>query len=403
MVTNEVLSFKSDFPLLKDRPLVYLDSGATTQKPEVVIQAMDHYYREQNANVHRGIYSLSEKATILYEATRQKVKKFIHAEKEQEIIFTRGTTESINLVASSFGQLNIQGGDEIIISGMEHHSNIVPWQLLCERTGAVLKVIPVEADGTLNLDTYLSLFSDKTKLVGIVHISNVLGTVNPIRSMIQMAHEKGVPVLVDGAQAVAHTPVDVQALDCDFYVFSGHKLYGPTGIGVLYGKSRWLAAMPPYQGGGNMISRVSFEKTTYQEFPYKFEAGTPNVAGVVGLSAAIDYVKSIGWDFILSHEAELLQYATKKLSTLPGIKIFGQAREKAAVIAFGMQQAHPHDIGTILDHSGVAIRAGHHCAMPLMERFQVPAMSRISFGVYNELSDIDRLCEGLKTVIKLFG
>jgi cysteine desulfurase/selenocysteine lyase len=407
MIVNEIEAIRQDFPLLKQtvhhQPLVYLDSGATTQKPSVVIDALRHYYTHDNANVHRGVYMLSERATAAFENARCIVQQFINAKHSHEIIFTSGTTAAINLVAQCFGQLKVVAGDEIVISAMEHHSNIVPWQILCERVGAVLKIIPVDDNGELDLTTYYQLLTPRTKLVGLIHVSNVLGTINPVKSMIAAAHQLQIPVLLDGAQAVAHMPVDVQALDCDFYTFSAHKLYGPTGVGVLYGKSHWLEAMPPYQSGGDMIRQVSFAKTEYAGLPYKFEAGTPNIAGVIGLGVAIEYVQQIGFENIVAAEQALTTYATQQLQAIPGIKIFGQAKEKAAVIAFVMQQAHPHDIGTILDSEGVAVRAGHHCAMPLMQRFQVPAMVRASFGIYNNFADIDRLCAGLYKVIEIFG
>lgn len=407
MVKFDVSIVRKDFPLLQQQisgePLVYLDSGATAQKPQAVIDAVDYYYSNDNANVHRGLYALSERATFAYEATRQKVKKFINAQHLHEIIFTRGTTDSINLVASSFGLLKVQANDEIIISAMEHHSNIVPWQILCERTGAKLKIIPVNDDGSLNIEQYELLMNERTRLIGFIHVSNVLGTVNPVKQMIKTAHKHDIPVLLDGAQAVPHIRVDVQDLDCDFYAFSSHKLYGPTGVGVLYGKSIWLDQMPPYQSGGGMISRVSFKKTEYSMLPHKFEAGTPNVAGVIGMRAAIDYVNQIGFDKIAAHETALMQYANELLQQIPGLRIIGTMPNKVAVISFVMQQAHPHDIGTVLDHEGISIRVGHHCTMPLMERFNVPATARISLGMYNSKQEIDRLIVALHKVIELFG
>lgn len=403
----DVNQVKKEFPLLRqtvhEKTLVYLDSGATAQKPQAVIDALDYYYQHDNANVHRGLYALSERATTAYEAVRDKVTAFINAKHRHEIIFTRGTTEAINLVAHSFGLLHVKKDDEILISAMEHHSNIVPWQLLCERVGATLKIIPVNDDGSLDLEAYQKLLTARTKLVGLVHVSNVLGTVNPVKAMIAMAHQQKIPVLLDGAQAVPHQPVDVQDLDCDFYAFSSHKLYGPTGVGVLYGQSKWLQMMPPYQGGGDMIRQVRFEKTEYNDLPYKFEAGTPNIAGVVGMGAAIDYVNALGFGAISVHEAALTQYAHERLSTVPGLRVIGTTPDKAGVISLVMAQAHPHDIATILDSEGVAIRAGHHCAMPLMERFNVPATARVSFGLYNTLDDVDRLMQGLNKVIQLFG
>jgi cysteine desulfurase/selenocysteine lyase len=406
-VTESMMQIRQDFPLLqqtmRNKPLVYLDSSATTQKPTVVIEAIRNYYHYDNANVHRGVYQLSERATNAYESARQTVQQFINAQHAHEIIFTRGTTEAINLVASSFGQLAIRAGDEIIISAMEHHANIVPWQMLCARTGAVLKVIPVNDDGLLNLPAYHQLLNARTKLVALIHVSNVLGTLNPAQEMIAAAHQHNIPVLLDGAQAIAHRVIDVQALDCDFYVFSSHKLYGPTGVGVLYGKTAWLEAMPPYQGGGDMIRHVSFEKTEYNSLPYKFEAGTPPIAGVIGLAAAIQYVHKIGFENIMMHESQLTQYAMQKLQTIPGIRIYGHDKNKIGVISFTLAAAHPHDIGTVLDSEGIAIRAGHHCAMPLMTRFQVPAMARASIGIYNDYADINHLHTGLSRVLKLFG
>lgn len=396
-------SKKSDFPIFDDQPLVYLDSGATTQKPRAVIDAVSTYYERDNANVHRGIYALSERATAAYEGAREKVRQFINARSNAEIVFTRGTTESINLVAQSYGLSHLKSGDEIIISAMEHHSNIVPWQLLCNQVGAHLKVIPVSDIGELDLEAYESLFSDRTKLVALIHVSNVLGTVNPIKKMIDLAHAHNVPVLIDGAQAIAHQPVDVTALDCDFYTFSSHKLYGPTGVGVLYGKEKLLELMPPYQGGGDMISRVTFEKTDFNVLPYKFEAGTPNIAGVIGLGTAIDYVLHIGFDAIMAHESALTVEATDRLKSINGLTIYGQSSDKQGVISFTLKDVHPHDIATILGQADVAIRAGHHCAMPLIDRFGVSALSRASFGVYNDSSDIDALVNGLHQVHQLFG
>ena len=398
---------KNDFPILQqvvhDKPLVYLDSGATSQKPQCVIDVVKEYYSHDNANVHRGVYELSQRATGSYEAARQNVRNFINAKHNHEIIFTKGSTDSINLVASSFGEAYIQAGDEIIISEMEHHSNIVPWQLLCERRGAILKVISVNDDGTLDMDHYRSLLNNITKLVSVSHVSNVLGTINPVKEIIDLAHERDIPVLLDGAQAVPHIPIDVRALDCDFYVFSAHKLYGPTGTGVLYGKEELLEVLPPYQGGGDMISRVSFEKTEYNVLHYKFEAGTPNMAGVIGLGSAIDYLNRIGMDNIVKYEEELLYYALAALTTVPGLRIIGAADQRIAVISFVMDAAHPHDVSTVLDNEGIAIRAGHHCAMPLMDRFKLPATARVSFGLYNQKEDVDRLVAGLKVVNQLFG
>lgn len=406
-MNNPIENCRKDFPILqqlcRDKPLVYLDSAATSQKPQRVIDAVNHYYLHDNANVHRGVYQLAERATQQYEAVREKLKNFINAPRVSEIIFTKGTTESINLIASSFGALSIQAGDEIIISEMEHHSNIVPWQLLCKQKGAHLNVIRVKDNGELDLDHFQTLLSPKTKLVSVAHISNVLGTINPIETMIKLAHAKAVPVLIDGAQAVPHLAVDLTQLDCDFYVFSSHKLYGPTGVGVLYGKTEYLDKMPPYQAGGDMIREVSFKETSFNALPYKFEAGTPNIAGVIGLGAALDYVQQ--WDHALieQHEQDLLHYATEQLSKISGLKIIGTAPKKIGVISFVMEQAHPHDIATILDLEGVAVRAGHHCAMPLIERFQIPATTRMSLGIYNNKADVDALVLGLEKVIKLFN
>lgn len=394
---------KADFPIFKNTGVVYLDSGATTQKPACVINAEKTFYENNNANIHRGVYKLSEAATKLYEDSREKTRQFINAKNTHEIIFTKGTTESINLIAHSFGiSENIKPDDEIMLSIMEHHSNIVPWQMLCEKTGATLKVIPILENGEIDLNFYENNLSHKTKLISLIHISNVLGTLNPIKKMIAIAHQKNIPVLIDGAQAVAHIPVDVQDLDCDFYVFSSHKLYGPTGVGVLYGKTSWLEKMPPYQTGGDMISSVSFEKTTFNVLPYKFEAGTPNIAGVVALKSAIEFIESIGFDNIISHEKKLLEYATHQLSHFKELKIFGNASNKIGIISFVFDSVHPHDVATILAQSNVAIRAGHHCAMPLINFLGVPALSRISLGIYNDESDIDALVEALKNVEKIF-
>lgn len=397
------MSYKIDFPLFESHPdLIYLDSASTTQKPRSVIAAESHFYQSDYANVHRGIYRLSERATILYENTRQKVQQFICAKQLHEIIFTKGTTESINLVAHSFGLSHLTAGDEIILSVMEHHSNIVPWQQICERVGATLKVISLLDNGELNLNHYHDLLSEKTKLVAVTHASNVLGTINPVKEMIALAHQKNIPVLLDGAQAIGHMPVDVNDLDCDFYVFSAHKLYGPTGVGVLYAKTKWLEQMTPYQTGGSMIRQVSFEKTEFNALPYKFEAGTPNIAGVVGLGAAIDYVSAIGFRAIESHEKKLLAHATAVLSDFDGLNVIGTSANKSAVISFTVDFTHPHDIATILDQSAIAVRAGHHCAMPLMVYLGVPALTRISFGIYNDLSDIDAMMVGLETVRAIF-
>jgi cysteine desulfurase/selenocysteine lyase len=399
--------WRADFPILKERvhgkQLVYLDNGATTQKPEVVIATEADYYRHYNSNIHRGVHALSQKATEAFEDARVKVQHFLNARHSDEIIFTRGTTEAINLVAQSYGRPRLQPGDEIILSGMEHHANIVPWQMVCEQTGAIIKVVPINDDGEFIFDEYLKLLGPRTKLVGVVHVSNALGTINPVKEIIRAAHALGVPVLVDGAQAVAHTKVNVQELDCDFYAFSGHKLYGPTGIGVLFGKQAFLEEMPPYQGGGDMIRTVTFARTEYNVLPYKFEAGTPNIAGAIALGAAIDYVTEIGFDEIGAYEHELLAYATSQVKEIPGLRLIGTAAHKASIVSFVMEGAHPHDIGTILDHQGIAVRAGHHCAMPVMERFGVPATVRASIALYNDRDDLDALVAGLHKVKELFG
>lgn len=398
---------RADFPILNQavhgRPLVYLDNAATTQKPRQVIEAIEHYYSADNANIHRGVHTLSQRATDAYEGAREKVRRFINAADLREIVFVRGATEGINLVAQSYGRNRFKAGDEILISAMEHHSNIVPWQMLCEQTGAVLKVAPINDAGELILDEFHKLLSPRTKLVGMVHISNALGTVNPVQEIIAAAHAVGAVVLLDGAQAVAHAAVDVRALNCDFYVFSSHKLYGPTGSGVLYGKRELLEAMPPYQGGGDMIRMVSFAKTEYNSLPYKFEAGTPHIAGGIGLGAAIDYVTAVGLDAIAQYEDHLLRYATEQALQVPGLRLIGTARDKAAILSFLLGRIHPHDIGTILDHEGVAIRTGHHCAMPVMDYFNVPATARASFALYNTRADVDRLIAALHKVNEVFG
>jgi cysteine desulfurase/selenocysteine lyase len=398
---------RRDFPILArkvhGKPLVYLDNAATSQKPRQVIQALDHYYSAVNANVHRGVHFLSESATEAYEGAREKIRRFVNAEHRHEIIFVRGTTEAINLVAQSYGRSALEEGDEILISAMEHHSNIVPWQILCEQTGAKLCVVPINDDGELLLDEYERLLGPRTRLVAIVHVSNALGTINPVREVIARAHARGVPVLLDGAQAVPHLGVDVRALDCDFYAFSGHKMFGPTGIGALYGKSALLDAMPPYQGGGDMIRLVTFEKTHYNELPYKFEAGTPNIADAIGLGAAIDYLESVGLVDVAAHEADLLAYATEALSSIEGLRLIGTARQKAGVLSFVLDDVHAHDVGTILDREGIAIRAGHHCAMPVMQRFGVPATARASLALYNIREDIDALHRALLRVKEIFA
>lgn len=402
----DVERVRRDFPVLhqrvRNKPLVYLDNAATTQKPQAVIDAVEHYYRFDNANVHRGVHTLSERATAAYEGAREKVRAFLNARSTREIVFTRGTTEAINLVAASWGRANVRAGDEILITEMEHHSDIVPWQMLCEQVGATLKVAPITDEGELILERFEALLSARTRLVGIVHCSNALGTINPIERIIERAHAAGAVVLVDGAQSVAHLAVDVQRLGCDFYAFSGHKLYGPTGIGVLYGKEKHLAAMPPYQGGGEMIKYVSFDKTVYNDLPYKFEAGTPHISGAVGLGAAIDYVKEIGLDAIATYEHALLAYATEALASVPGLRLIGTAKDKAGILSFALERIHPHDVGSILDHEGVAIRAGHHCAMPVMQHYCVPATARASLAMYNTRADIDALVRAIHRVKEVF-
>ncbi len=397
---------RRDFPILHqavhDRPLVYLDNAATSQKPRQVMEALDHYYRFDNANIHRGVHTLSERATAAYEEARDKVQRFLNAADRREIVFVRGATEAINLVAQSYARPRLQPGDEILITEMEHHSNIVPWQLVCEQTGAVLKVVPIDETGELKLDEFHRLLNARTKLLAVVHVSNALGTINPVKEMVDVAHAQGVPVLLDGAQAVPHVAVDVQALDCEFYVFSGHKLYAPTGTGALYGKAALLEAMPPYQGGGDMIRSVSFTKTEYNALPYKFEAGTPHIAGGIGLGAAIDYLTDIGLDAVAAWEDEMLRYATARVHEIPGLRIIGTATHKAGILSFVMDCVHPHDIGTILDHEGVAIRTGHHCAMPVMEHYKVPATARASLALYNTRGDVDRLIAAILKVKEVF-
>jgi cysteine desulfurase/selenocysteine lyase len=398
---------RKDFPILGQqvhgKPLVYLDNAATAQKPKAVLDCIAKVYTEDYANVHRGVHTLSQRATELFEGAREKVQRHLNARHSHEIVFTRGTTEAINLVAQSYGRPRFKAGDEILITAMEHHSNIVPWQMLCEQTGAVLKVVPIDRTGTLVLDQFETLLSNRTRLLAVAHMSNALGTINPVEKLIERAHRRGVPVLVDGAQAIPHMAVDVQALDCDFYAFSGHKLYGPAGIGILYGKEELLNKMPPYQGGGDMIRRVTFEKTEYNTLPYKFEAGTPSIVDAIALGAAIDYVNGIGIDIIAAHEHRLLAYATEQAARIPGLELVGQAPEKGAILSFTLHRIHPHDIGTILDHLGIAIRAGHHCAMPVMDFFGVPATARASFGLYNTFEEVDALIAGIHKVIEVFG
>lgn len=401
----DVYAIRKQFPILnrevKGRPLIYLDNAATSQKPQMVIDALISYYSDYNANIHRGIHTLAEEATAAFEATRNAAMQFIHAASREEIIFTKGTTEGINLVAYTWGRQNIKAGDEIIISAMEHHSNIVPWQMLCEEKNAVLKVIPIDDNGELLMDEYEKLLSAKTKLVSLVHVSNALGTVNPVKQVIEMAHKVGSVVLIDGAQSSVHLDIDVQQMNCDFFVFSAHKLYGPTGVGVLYGKKEILDAMPPFQGGGEMIKEVTFEKTTYNDLPYKFEAGTPNIADVIAFGTAIDFIHQTGKDKIKKHEHDLLIYATEQLQQVPGLKIIGRAREKTSLVSFIIDKVHPQDIGILLDNRGIAVRTGHHCAQPCMIRYDIPGTVRASFAVYNTKEEIDELMIGLNKAIKM--
>ncbi|HZI57928.1 MAG TPA: cysteine desulfurase [Verrucomicrobiae bacterium] len=403
----DVHRIRRDFPILHQqvhgKPLVYLDNAATTQKPLAVIEAISDYYRHDNSNIHRGVHTLSERATEAYEKVRAAAQKFLNAASTKEIIFVRGTTEAINLVAQTYGRKNINSGDEVLITALEHHSNIVPWQLLCDEKGARLRVAPINDSGELLLDEFEKLLNPKTKIVAIGHLSNALGTINPVREIVRMAHARNIPVLVDGAQAAPRMQVDVQELDCDFYALSGHKLYGPTGIGILYGKMELLEAMPPYQGGGDMIASVTFEKTVYNRLPYKFEAGTPNIADTIGLGAAIEYLNSLGLEQIEQHEADLLNYATQAVGAIPGVRLVGTAKEKAGVLSFVMDEIHPHDIGTILDSEGIAVRTGHHCAQPVMQRFNIPATARASFGLYNTRQEIDALVAGIHKVQKVMG
>jgi cysteine desulfurase/selenocysteine lyase len=398
---------REDFPILAQtvhgKPLVYLDNAATAQKPQQVLDALNRFYVTANSNVHRGVHYLSEQATRAYEDARITVQRFLGARSPREVIFVRGTTEGINLVAQSYGRQHVGQGEEIVVSTMEHHSNIVPWQILCDEKGARLRVIPINDAGEFSLEDYERLLSDRTRLVALVHVSNSLGTVNPVRQVIELAHRRGIPVLLDGAQAVPHLHIDVQELDCDFFAFSGHKVYGPTGIGVLYGKAELLEQMPPYQGGGDMISSVTFAKTTYNVLPYKFEAGTPDIAGAIGLAAALDYVSALGLERIAAHEHDLLTYATEALAAVPTLRLIGTARDKASVVSFTLEGIHPHDIGTILDQEGIAIRTGHHCCQPVMDRYQVPATARASMGLYNTREEIDALVRGLEQVKEVFA
>ena len=406
-VAIDISAVRRDFPILSrqvhGRPLVYLDNAASSQKPRAVIEAERSLYEEYYANVHRGVHTLSMASTDAYEAARSKAQRFLNAGSPREIVFTRGTTEAINLVAATFGRSRVRAGDEVLVSGLEHHSNIVPWQMVCEEKGARLRAAPINDDGEIVLDELAKRLTTRTRILALAHVSNALGTVNPVAQIIEMAHARGVPVLLDGAQAAPHVEVDVQALGCDFYAFSGHKTYGPSGIGVLYGKASLLEEMPPYQGGGDMILSVSFEKTTYNELPYKFEAGTPNIAGVVGLGAALDWVGGIGLDRIAAHEHGLLEQGTRRLQEVPGLKIIGTARDKVAVLSFVVEGVHPHDMGTVLDYEGVAVRTGHHCAQPVMERFGVPATTRASLAVYNTKEEIDVLVEGIQKAREMFA
>jgi cysteine desulfurase / selenocysteine lyase len=403
----DVQSVRADFPILhrtvRGKPLVYLDNAATSQKPRAVIDAIAHYYECDNANIHRGVHFLSERATANYEAARRTVQEFLGAASTSEIIFVRGATEGINLVAQTYGRAHVGAGDEVLITGMEHHSNIVPWQILCDEKGAKLRVAPINDAGELLLDEFANLLNSRTKIVAVTHVSNALGSINPVRKIIEMSHALNIPVLVDGAQAVPHMKVDVQALDCDFYAFSGHKVYGPTGIGVLYGKAALLEAMPPYQGGGDMISSVTYEKTIYNKLPYKFEAGTPDIAGVIGLGAALNYLTSLGFGDVIAHEDKVLAYATQLVAAVPGLRIVGNAKEKTGVVSFVMEGVHPHDVGTILDQQGIAIRTGHHCSQPIMQRFDIPATARASFALYNTTAEVEALVRGIEKVREVFA
>jgi cysteine desulfurase/selenocysteine lyase len=403
----DVATIRTDFPILQrslhGQPLVYLDNAATTQKPQAVIDRLVRYYAEENANIHRGVHVLSVEATDAYDAARERVRRFLNAAEAREIVFVRGATEAINVVAATYGRTHVGAGDEVVISEMEHHSNIVPWQMLCEEKGAHLRVIPITDSGELRLDEYERLLTPRTRIVAVTHVSNALGTINPVELLVRVAHDRGIPVVIDGAQAVAHTPVDVQAIGCDFYAFSGHKVFGPTGIGVLYGRAPLLEAMPPYQGGGDMIRSVTFERTMYNDLPYKFEAGTPNIAGVVGLDAALAYVTAVGLDRIASYERDLLAYGTDALSDITGLRLTGTSRHKAGILSFVMDAVHPHDLGTILDQDGIAIRAGHHCCQPLMARLGVPATARASLAFYNTRDEINSLVTSLQKAKAVFA
>jgi cysteine desulfurase/selenocysteine lyase len=402
----DVEAIRRMFPILRvmvhNKRLVYLDNAATTQKPDSVIKALETYYSQYNSNIHRGVHHLSEQATEAYENVREKIRKFLNADSPKEIIFVRGTTEAINLVASSFGREHVRAGDEVLISGLEHHSNIVPWQILCQEKQANLKVAPIDDRGEIDVEQFERLLTDRTKIVALAHVSNALGTVNPIKKLIAIAHRRSIPVLVDGAQAVPHFPVNVRDLNCEFYAFSAHKMYGPTGIGVLYGKQNILDAMPPYQGGGDMIKTVTFEKTLYNDLPYKFEAGTPNIADGIGFGAALDFMGSLNWEKVEEYEDDLLSYATEAIGSIPGVELIGTAREKAGVLSFVMGEVHPHDVGTILDREGIAVRTGHHCAQPVMQRFGIPATVRASFALYNTKAEVDALVSGIYKVKEVF-
>jgi cysteine desulfurase/selenocysteine lyase len=403
----DVARVRADFPILREqvhgKPLVYLDNANTTQKPAPVLEALQHYYEHDNANIHRATHLLSERATKAYEGARDRVRQFINARETAEVIYTRGCTDGLNLIANSFARPRLKPGDEVLISWMEHHSNIVPWQMVCEQTGAMLKVVPITDDGVLRLEEFERLLSDRTRLVSIIHVSNSLGTINPIDTIIAKAHARGIPVAIDGAQAAPHLPVDVQALDCEFYAFSAHKMYGPTGIGALYGKRALLESMPPYQGGGDMIASVTFEKTTYNAVPYKFEAGTPNIAGVVGFGAAVEYLRRFDMQAVAAHEHDLLTHATEALEAIPGVTVIGKAPRKAGVLSFVIDGVHPHDVGTILDREGVAIRTGQHCAQPVMDRYGVPATARASFAIYNTHDEVDTFARAVRKVQEMFG
>jgi cysteine desulfurase/selenocysteine lyase len=405
--TLDIKSIRTDFPILNlkvgGKPLVYLDNAASSQMPQPVIDRLVRYQQSEHANIHRGVHYLSEVATGAYEEARRKLQRFINAREDREVLFTSGTTEGINLVAHGYGRKFIGRDDEIILTTLEHHSNIVPWQMLAEEKGAKIRVVPINDAGELLIDEYEKLFNERTKFVGVMHVSNALGTINPVKHMIDFAHARGVPVLVDGAQAVPHLPVDVQALDCDFYAFSGHKLCGPTGIGILYGKADILKRMQPFKGGGDMILSVTFEKTTYNEIPHKFEAGTPPIAAAIGLGAAVDYLSSVGMDKIAKYEIDLLDYATEQVNGMPGVRIIGTAEKKAAVLSFVVDGVHPHDVGTLLNQDGIAVRTGHHCAQPVMRRFKVPATSRASFAFYNSMAEVDALIAGIRSVQKVFA